>query len=155
MRQDKTLKIRANHYITPFMELLPNCDSDRAFVWSVSSDFADEEMKPETFAIKFANSDREFSSLISYGCDRWLGKMKWIYRVILNGRFLHILILVFEFPECIWQKSDRKEIRSARWSEGLKRWESNWLKYLRNWIKNKSYLCIIFTMVWNVRKNSI
>ncbi|KAK3863579.1 hypothetical protein Pcinc_000078 [Petrolisthes cinctipes] len=57
MRQDKTLKIRANHYITPFMELKPNCDSDRAWVWSVVADFADEEPKRECLAIKFANAE--------------------------------------------------------------------------------------------------
>ncbi|XP_066959353.1 ran-specific GTPase-activating protein-like [Macrobrachium rosenbergii] len=56
MRQDKTLKIRANHYITPFMELKPNCGSDRAWVWSVPADFADEEPKQELFAVKFANA---------------------------------------------------------------------------------------------------
>ena len=59
MRQDKTLKVRANHYITPFMELKPNCGSDRAWVWSTPVDFADEEPKKELFAIKFANSDRK------------------------------------------------------------------------------------------------
>lgn len=58
MRQDKTLKIRANHYITPFMELKPNCNSERAFVWLARADFADEESKQETFAIRFANVDR-------------------------------------------------------------------------------------------------
>lgn len=57
MRQDKTLKIRANHYITPFMELKPNCGSDRAWVWSVPADFADEEPKQELFAIRFANAE--------------------------------------------------------------------------------------------------
>ncbi|XP_076062660.1 ran-specific GTPase-activating protein-like isoform X3 [Oratosquilla oratoria] len=57
MRQDKTLKIRANHYISPFMELKPNCSSDRAWVWSVVADFADEEPKQELFAIKFANAE--------------------------------------------------------------------------------------------------
>ncbi|XP_068225577.1 ran-specific GTPase-activating protein-like [Palaemon carinicauda] len=44
MGQDKTLKIRANHYITPFVELKPNCGSDRAWVWSVP---VDEEPKQE------------------------------------------------------------------------------------------------------------
>lgn len=57
MRQDKTLKIRANHYITPYMELKPNCGSDRAWVWSVVADFADEEPKQELFAVRFANAE--------------------------------------------------------------------------------------------------
>ncbi|XP_068225556.1 ran-specific GTPase-activating protein-like [Palaemon carinicauda] len=56
MRRDKTLKIRANHYITPFVELKPNCGSDRAWVWSVPADLADEEPKQELFAVRFANA---------------------------------------------------------------------------------------------------
>ncbi|EDO41916.1 predicted protein [Nematostella vectensis] len=57
MRRDKTLKICANHLIDPEMELKVNCGSDRAWVWSVKADFADEEVKPETLAIKFANAE--------------------------------------------------------------------------------------------------
>ncbi|XP_069684061.1 ran-specific GTPase-activating protein-like [Periplaneta americana] len=57
MRRDKTLKICANHYVTPWMELKPNCGSDRAWVYSVPADFADEEVRPELLAIKFANPE--------------------------------------------------------------------------------------------------
>jgi len=57
MRRDKTWKICANHYITPWMELKPNCDSDRAWVWSVPADFADETPKPELLAARFANAE--------------------------------------------------------------------------------------------------
>ncbi|GAB6030195.1 E3 SUMO-protein ligase RanBP2 [Chamberlinius hualienensis] len=57
MRRDKTLKICANHYITPWMELKPNCGSDKAWVWSVSADYADEEPKEEMLAIKFGNAE--------------------------------------------------------------------------------------------------
>ncbi|XP_066583299.1 ran-specific GTPase-activating protein-like [Prorops nasuta] len=57
MRRDKTLKICANHFVTPWMELKPNCGSDRAWVWSVLADFADEQLKPELLAIRFANAD--------------------------------------------------------------------------------------------------
>jgi len=57
MRRDKTWKICANHYVTPWMELKPNCDSDRAWVWSVPSDFADETPTPELFAVRFANAE--------------------------------------------------------------------------------------------------
>lgn len=56
MRRDKTFKICANHYITKDMELKPNCGSDRAWVWT-ALDFADEEMKTETLAIRFANAE--------------------------------------------------------------------------------------------------
>jgi len=38
------------------MTLKPNCGSDRAWVWSVNIDYADEEPKPELLAIKFANT---------------------------------------------------------------------------------------------------
>ncbi|KAK7088610.1 ran-specific GTPase-activating protein-like [Littorina saxatilis] len=57
MRRDKTLKICANHYITPSMQLKPNCNSDRAWVWSTLADFADEEAKDELLAIRFANAE--------------------------------------------------------------------------------------------------
>ncbi|XP_076108616.1 ran-specific GTPase-activating protein-like [Mytilus galloprovincialis] len=57
MRRDKTLKVCANHFITAQMELKPNCGSDRAWLWSVAADYADEEAKPETLAIRFANAE--------------------------------------------------------------------------------------------------
>lgn len=42
------------------MELKPNCGSDRAWVWT-ALDFADEEMKTETLAIRFANAESEYN----------------------------------------------------------------------------------------------
>ncbi|XP_031805041.1 ran-specific GTPase-activating protein-like [Sarcophilus harrisii] len=57
MRRDKTLKICANHYITPFMELKPSAGSDRAWVWNTLGDFADESLKPEVLAIRFLNAE--------------------------------------------------------------------------------------------------
>jgi Ran-binding protein 1 len=57
MRRDKTLKICANHYVLPHLELKPNCGSDRAWVWSTPADFADEEPKSELLAIRFANAE--------------------------------------------------------------------------------------------------
>jgi Ran-binding protein 1 len=39
------------------MELKPNCGSDRAWVYSVPADYADEEIRPELLAIKFANPE--------------------------------------------------------------------------------------------------
>lgn len=57
MRRDKTLKICANHYIMPTMQLKPNCGSDRAWVWSTLADFADEEAKEELLAVRFANPE--------------------------------------------------------------------------------------------------
>jgi len=43
MRRDKTLKICANHYISPIMALTPNVGSDRSWVWQCPADFSDAE----------------------------------------------------------------------------------------------------------------
>lgn len=59
MRRDKTLKICANHYITPIMELKKHANSDKAFVWSTHSDFSDGEPRPETLCIRFGNPESE------------------------------------------------------------------------------------------------
>eukprot|EP01097_Dermamoeba_algensis_P002466 TRINITY_DN1974_c0_g1_i1.p1 TRINITY_DN1974_c0_g1~~TRINITY_DN1974_c0_g1_i1.p1 ORF type:complete len:173 (-),score=56.45 TRINITY_DN1974_c0_g1_i1:260-778(-) len=57
MRREKTLKICANHFISPKMELSENCGSDRSWVWTCGADFADETPTSELFAIRFANSE--------------------------------------------------------------------------------------------------
>ncbi|XP_044515666.1 ran-specific GTPase-activating protein-like [Gracilinanus agilis] len=57
MRRDKTLKICANHYITPLMELKPSAACDRAWIWKTLADFADESPKPELLAIRFLNAE--------------------------------------------------------------------------------------------------
>ncbi|KAL3858204.1 hypothetical protein ACJMK2_012806 [Sinanodonta woodiana] len=71
MRRDKTLKICANHYITPQMELLPNCGSDRTWVWNTLADFADEEARPELLAIRFINAEnaQKFKKAFDEGKD--------------------------------------------------------------------------------------
>lgn len=48
--------------VTNDMELKPNCGSDRAWVWSVAADFADEECKSETLAAKFGNAESKFDT---------------------------------------------------------------------------------------------
>ncbi|XP_045466300.1 ran-specific GTPase-activating protein-like [Harmonia axyridis] len=55
MRRDKTLKVCANHFIVPWLELTPKSGTDKAFVYSVIADFADEQAKSEMFAVKFGN----------------------------------------------------------------------------------------------------
>ncbi|CAH0595126.1 unnamed protein product [Chrysodeixis includens] len=55
MRRDKTLKVCANHFITPDIRMNVHCGSDKAFNWSVFADYADETMKQELLAIKFGN----------------------------------------------------------------------------------------------------
>lgn len=55
MRRDKTLKVCANHFITPDIRMNVHCGSDKAFNWSVFADYADEKCKQELLAIKFGN----------------------------------------------------------------------------------------------------
>mmetsp|Transcript_17795 Transcript_17795/g.20181 ORF Transcript_17795/g.20181 Transcript_17795/m.20181 type:complete len:194 (+) Transcript_17795:96-677(+) len=58
MRQEKTLKIVANHSIEedPLCELKPNVGSDKSWVW-MARDFADGESADEKLAAKFANPE--------------------------------------------------------------------------------------------------
>lgn len=42
------------------MNLLPSVGSDKAWVYSVNADFADEEPKVEQLAIRFKNAESEF-----------------------------------------------------------------------------------------------
>lgn len=57
MRRDQTLKVCANHMVTPEITLRPNVGSDRSWVYSVLADVSDGESKPELFAIRFANPE--------------------------------------------------------------------------------------------------
>lgn len=61
MRQDKTLKIVANHYLSekPYCELIPMAGSDKALVW-VAHDFSEEKGTNETLAAKFATVESKF-----------------------------------------------------------------------------------------------
>ena len=48
------------HYLTAVtkeMKLMPSAGSDRAWVWTVQADFADEEAKVEQLAIRFKNTE--------------------------------------------------------------------------------------------------
>jgi Ran-binding protein 1 len=87
MRRDKTLKICANHYIYPTMELKPNCDSDRAWVWSTTADFADEQSKEEVLAIRFANAEnaQKFKTLFDESAEE-MKKLLKTKCVIENGK---------------------------------------------------------------------
>ncbi|KAJ3338024.1 hypothetical protein HDU93_010090 [Gonapodya sp. JEL0774] len=57
MRRDKTLKICANHHVSPELQLTPNVSSDRSWVWHVPTDYSEETPRPELLAIRFSNSE--------------------------------------------------------------------------------------------------
>ncbi|KAJ1611628.1 Ran-binding protein [Cryptosporidium canis] len=59
LRQEKTLKIVANHYVIQkdsFCKLTPNSGSNKIWVWTVQ-DFS-EEQKLEQFALKFGQAEQ-------------------------------------------------------------------------------------------------
>lgn len=56
MRQEKTMKIIANHAIDPRIKLEPNAGSDRSWVWS-AFDFAEGELVETVFALRFPDSE--------------------------------------------------------------------------------------------------
>jgi Ran-binding protein 1 len=56
-RQEKTLKVRANHIVMPGTKLAPHAGSDKAVVWS-AADFSEEEQKLEMFCLRFASPER-------------------------------------------------------------------------------------------------
>ena len=41
------------------MELVPNCNSDRAWMWNTFADFSEDEPKEELLAIRFLNAESE------------------------------------------------------------------------------------------------
>ncbi|WLF76781.1 Ran GTPase-binding protein yrb1 [Lodderomyces elongisporus] len=57
MRRDKTLKICANHLISPDYELKPNIGSDRSWVYNVTADVSEGEPEAQTLAIRFGNKE--------------------------------------------------------------------------------------------------
>jgi Ran-binding protein 1 len=54
MRQAKTLKICANHLVVATTKMQEHAGSDKSCVWH-ALDFADGELKEETFAIRFGS----------------------------------------------------------------------------------------------------
>ncbi len=54
--------------VTPEMNLLPSASSDKAWVYKVNADFADEEAKVEQLAIRFKNPESKgFITKLSRG----------------------------------------------------------------------------------------
>lgn len=58
MRRDKTLKICANHFISPDYELKPNVGSDKSWVYTVTADISEGEPEAQTLAIRFGNKEK-------------------------------------------------------------------------------------------------
>lgn len=56
MRQEKTMKVIANHALDPRIQLQANVGSDRSWVWT-AFDYAEGELEETVFAIRFADSD--------------------------------------------------------------------------------------------------
>ncbi|KAI1770415.1 hypothetical protein F4818DRAFT_432736 [Hypoxylon cercidicola] len=57
MRRDKTLKVCANHYITPDMTIAPMSTSDRAWLWNVAADVSEGEPEAITVSVRVANAE--------------------------------------------------------------------------------------------------
>ncbi|CDO94847.1 unnamed protein product [Kluyveromyces dobzhanskii CBS 2104] len=57
MRRDKTLKVCANHIISPEYVLKPNVGSDRSWVYACTADIAEGQAEAFTFAIRFGNKE--------------------------------------------------------------------------------------------------
>lgn len=57
MRQDKTLKIRANHLVMPGVKLQEHAGNDKAWVWS-TVDFSEEQQKVELFCMRFGSTEK-------------------------------------------------------------------------------------------------
>nr|GMC51292.1 ran-binding protein 1 homolog C-like [Ipomoea batatas] len=67
MRQSKTLKICANHLVLPTISMQEHAGNEKSCVWH-AADFADGELKEETFCIRFASIESKchFSCLCGY-----------------------------------------------------------------------------------------
>ncbi|PSN43549.1 hypothetical protein C0J52_03693 [Blattella germanica] len=57
MRREQVLKVCCNHYLSKDTKFTMLATSDRAWTW-YAQDFAEGEMKPELFAIKFKTTER-------------------------------------------------------------------------------------------------
>ncbi|KAJ8123874.1 hypothetical protein ONZ43_g274 [Nemania bipapillata] len=71
MRRDKTLKVCANHYITPDMKIAAMSTSDRAWLWSVAADVSEGEPEAITVSVRLANAEN--AQLFK---DAWLKAQK-------------------------------------------------------------------------------
>lgn len=80
--------------VTTQMELKPNAGSDRAWVWPVPSDFADEEAKQELLAIRFANSESKHQLF-------FFPHLKMVNGIVLP---FSVILLAITFYSLSWQQ---------------------------------------------------
>lgn len=74
MRQEKTMKVIANHVLDPRIVIMPNAGaSDKSWVWN-AFDFADGELVEKTFAIRF--SDAETATEFKESFTKYQAEMK-------------------------------------------------------------------------------
>jgi len=69
MRQEKTMKILANHLLDPRYKIEPSAGTDKGLCWD-AFDFSDlKELKPTCFAIKFKTPEitQEFKAAFRKG----------------------------------------------------------------------------------------
>jgi Ran-binding protein 1 len=68
MRQEKTMKVIANHALDPRIVLTPNSGNDRSWVWS-AFDFSEGELVETIFAIRFSDAEiaQEFKKAFEAG----------------------------------------------------------------------------------------
>lgn len=60
MRQEKTGKVVANHYVVgneTYCDLRPNANSEKVWVWT-AQDVSDGDLQVETYALKFKNAEQ-------------------------------------------------------------------------------------------------
>jgi Ran-binding protein 1 len=65
MRQEKTMKVIANHALDPRCVLEPNAGNDRSWVWS-AFDFAGGELVETIFAIRFGDTDKALDFKVAF-----------------------------------------------------------------------------------------
>jgi len=63
LREDKTLKVRMNHFVNPHVELKPVQGGEKAWMWS-TTDYAEDEPLAQTFSINFSTAElaKEFKA---------------------------------------------------------------------------------------------
>mmetsp|Transcript_13863 Transcript_13863/g.41872 ORF Transcript_13863/g.41872 Transcript_13863/m.41872 type:complete len:293 (+) Transcript_13863:87-965(+) len=66
MRQDKTLKIRANHIVMPKTNMQEHSGNEKSAVWS-AVDFDGEKQTPEMFCARFASQERAQQFISEHG----------------------------------------------------------------------------------------